>query len=65
MAKKINMKEKGTGELAELVSANREELRTIRFGGAGSRERNVKKQKSLRKDIARAMTEITAKGQAA
>lgn len=55
-----DMKGKGAGELAKLVAQMREELRSIRFGTAGSKDRNVKKQKALRKDIARALTELTA-----
>lgn len=44
----------------KLVAEKQEELRSIRFGTAGSSDRNVKKQKTLRKDIARALTEMTA-----
>lgn len=54
-----DMKGKGAGELTKLVSEKREELRAIRFGTAGSADRNVKKRKALRKDIARALTEVT------
>jgi len=44
-------------ELAE----KREALRTFRFGGAGSRSRNVREGRNLRKDIARILTELNAR----
>ena len=44
-------------ELAE----KREALRVFRFGGAGSRSRNVREGRSLRKDIARILTELNAR----
>lgn len=56
-----DMKGKGAGEIVKLVSEKREELRAIRFGTAGSRDRNVKKSKGIRKDIARALTELNSK----
>lgn len=55
-----DMKGKGAGELMKLVAQTREELRAIRFGAAGSQDRNVNKQKTLRKQIARALTELSA-----
>ena len=44
-------------ELAE----KREALRVFRFGGAGSRSRNVREGRNLRKDIARILTELNAR----
>ena len=44
-------------ELADL----RENLRKFRFGGAGSRSRNVREGRNLRKDIARILTELNAR----
>lgn len=41
----------------ELVQ-NRESLRTFRFSGAGSRSRNVREGRTLRKEIARILTEV-------
>jgi ribosomal protein L29 len=38
-----------------------EKLRTIRFGGAGSRSRNVKEGRNIRRDVARALTELRAR----
>jgi ribosomal protein L29 len=47
--------------LREDLSAKREELRVVRFGAAGSRSRNVHQSRTLKKDIARLMTEISAR----
>lgn len=55
-----DMKGKGMGELVKVVEEGREQLRQVRFGVAGSHDRNVKKRKSIRKDIARALTELNA-----
>lgn len=44
-------------ELAE----KREALRVFRFGGAGSRSRNVREGRNLRKEIARILTELNAR----
>jgi len=39
----------------------RETLREFRFGSAGSRSRNVREGRSLRKDIARVLTQLNAR----
>ena len=54
------MKGKGVEELNKIVKDKREELRAMRFSIAGSTNRNVKHQKGLKKDIARALTELSA-----
>lgn len=51
--KKMNDK-----ELADFVAEKREEVRSTRFGGAS---RNVRAIRMARRDIARAMTELTAR----
>jgi ribosomal protein L29 len=48
-------------ELAKLVAAKQEELRALRFSASGSKNHNVKQASSLRKDIARALTELAAR----
>lgn len=48
-------------ELQKIVADKREALRTFRFGGAGSRSRNVREGRELRKEIARISTEIRAR----
>ena len=47
-------------ELKSSVEKKREELRGLRFAGAGSKNRNVKLSRVLRKQIARALTEVRA-----
>ncbi len=48
-------------ELQKLVNDKREALRVFRFGGAGSRTRDVRAGRMLRKEIAQAMTELRAR----
>ncbi len=45
-------------DLKKQIADNRAALRTFRFGGAGSRTRNVREGRNLRKNIARVLTEI-------
>ena len=45
-------------ELQKLVADKREALRVFRFGAEGSRSRNVREGRALRKDIARLLTEV-------
>jgi ribosomal protein L29 len=47
--------------LQQELTEKREALRVFRFGGAGSRSRNVRGGRELRKDIARILTEINAR----
>jgi len=54
------MKGKPVTELNKIVLDKREELRAMRFSIAGSTNRNVKHQRTLKKDIARALTELRA-----
>ncbi len=56
--KKQSHKGKDVSELHELVQKKREELRSLRFSAAGSKNRNVKLTRELRKDVARALTEV-------
>ena len=43
------------------LAATREKLREFRFQGAGSRTRNVREGRELRKHIARILTEVNAR----
>lgn len=52
---------KTTEELTRLVNEKREALRAFRFAMAGSKKKNVKEGKALRKEIARMLTEINKK----
>lgn len=58
----MKMKEiKNTSDLAKMLSEKRESLRIFRFGAAGSKTKNVKEGKAIRKDIARIMTAMNAR----
>ncbi len=51
-------------EIAEVqkeLADKRESLRAFRFGGAGSRSRNVREGRNLRKDIARLLTDLNSR----
>jgi len=48
-------------DLQKLCVEKRESLRVFRFGGAGSRSRNVREGRTLRKEIAQIMTELRAR----
>ncbi len=54
--KKINYNGKEASELQKIVGDKREELRALRFNVAGSKTRNVKAARNLRKEVARALT---------
>jgi len=48
-------------ELQKQITDKREALRVFRFGGAGSRTRDVRAGRTLRREIAQAMTELRAR----
>jgi ribosomal protein L29 len=48
-------------DLQKLIADKRESLRAFRFGGAGSRSRNVREGRNLRKEIAQMLTELNAR----
>lgn len=48
-------------ELKKTLTDKQEALRAFRFGGAGSRSRNVREGRELRREIARIMTELRAR----
>ena len=56
--KKLKLKNPPEAELAKLANDKREELRALRFNVAGSKNRDVKQAGKLRKDIARALTQL-------
>ncbi len=45
--------------LHKIIADKRESIRNFRFEGEGSRRRNVREARNLRKEIARVMTELT------
>ena len=57
----MDYKEKKEGELHKILAEKRLELRKFRFGGSGSRARDTKKGKNLRKEIARILTELNSR----
>ncbi len=63
--KKVAYKDKPLKDLIKTLGEKREALRKLRFGTTGSKTRNVKENSSLRKEIARIMTELTSVRQSA
>ena len=58
---KAKMKEQTDEQLQKLVVETREKLRGMRFSIAGSTNRNVKEVKNLRKEVAVALTFLSAR----
>ena len=56
--KKTDFKKYSLDDLKKEITEKREALRTFRFGEAGSRSRNVKEGRTIRRDIARLLTEV-------
>ncbi len=48
-------------ELNKILAEKREALRAFRFGGAGSRTRNVREGRNLRREVAQILTELRAR----
>ena len=48
-------------ELQKDIADKREALRVIRFGAEGSRSRNVRESRTIRRDIARLLTEVNSR----
>ncbi len=61
MSKKNTYTNIANGELVKLLSEKREELRVVRFAAAGSRPKDTSVKVKLRKDIARILTEFSAR----
>jgi len=61
MAKKTDLKKYSVEDLHKEIREKREALRSFRFGSAGSRSRNTREGRGLRKDVARLMTETSAR----
>lgn len=56
--KKENLKTNSIDELKSRFLVLKEELRILHFKSQGSRSKNVKEEKNLKKEIARIFTEI-------
>ena len=52
------LKTQEVSELQKTLTDKREALRSFRFGAAGSRSRNVREGRELRKEIAQILTEL-------
>lgn len=55
------IKNKQDDELKKLLLDRQKALRLFRFGVAGSKAKNVKEGRTLRKDIARILTEVSSR----
>lgn len=49
---------KNAADLGKMIAEKREALRVFRFGIAGSKSKNVKEGRGIRKDIAKIMTAL-------
>ncbi len=54
----VDITKQSVEDLKKAIAQKRAALRTFRFGGAGSRTRNVREGRTLRKEIARILTEL-------
>lgn len=48
-------------DLRKMIAEKREALRVFRFEGEGSRRRNVREGRTIRREIARIMTEVSTR----
>lgn len=55
-------KDKNEKDLIKLLAEKEMSLKTFRFGIAGSKVRNVREGRGLKRDIARIKTEMSLKG---
>lgn len=55
------LKNKTDNDLAKMLRDRQEALKNFRFNIAGSKTRNVKEGRALRKEIAQTLTEINAR----
>ena len=55
--KKTDLTKHSKDELTKLAQDKREALRALRFNVAGSKNRDVKAARKLRKEVARALTQ--------
>jgi ribosomal protein L29 len=59
--KKKELTKKSPADLFKELDEKRVSLRDIRFGIAGSKSKNVKEQKNIKKEIARIKTALCSK----
>lgn len=65
MSKKLDLTNHSAEDLNKLVHDKREELRALRFNVAGSKTHDVKLASKLRKEVARALTQLNKPVQSA
>lgn len=58
--KMSELKNKDVKTLGDMLAAKREALRSFRFGTAGSKNRNVREGRTVRKEIAQILTALNA-----
>jgi ribosomal protein L29 len=63
--KKLNLKETSVEDMTKMLAEKREELRGLRFSGLSGRVKDSHAPRKLRADIARVMTEIGTRNNAA
>lgn len=56
-----DFKNKNDKELHKMIAEKRLALQAFRFGSSGSKTRNVKEGRGLRREIARMQTELNAR----
>lgn len=56
-----NFKKKSDNDLEKTLKGKRKSLQQFRFGSSGSKVRNVKEGSTLRRDIARILTELNSR----
>ena len=56
--KKTTYSGKSKTDLTKILYEKREAIKNVRFSTAGSKSRNVKELSTLRKEVARIMTEL-------
>ena len=56
-----NLTKKSDADLHKALSERRKALREFRFGISGSKQKNVKEGRDIKKDIARILTEMSAR----
>lgn len=54
----MDLKKSKIEDLKKMLAEKKESLRNFRFGIAGSKVRNTKEGRNLKKDIARILTEL-------
>lgn len=55
------LREKNEADIVQFIAEKREELRKLRFGVTGSALRNTRAIRTVKHDIARALTELTSR----